>query len=161
MNYECKICSKSFKDYNGLSRHSSRSHQISTEQCYIDYNLHGIWPLCKCGCNQQTKYSYQLKGFRDYCQGHQSRVKNNWGHNQSAIDKSSETRRQQYASGERKVWCDGLTKETSSIIAEYSKKISLDLDRSKKISNSLTGKSKSIEHIEKITADRKKYPFGG
>ena len=98
-----------------------------------------------------------MKGFRDYCQGHQSRVKNNWGHNQSAIDKSSETRRQQYASGERKVWCDGLTKETSSIIAEYSKKISLDLDRSKKISNSLTGKSKSIEHIEKITADRKKY----
>jgi hypothetical protein len=71
--------------------------------------LNGVWPLCKCGCQEKTKYSYELKRFREYKQGHIARIKNNWGHNRSAIEKSSETRRKQFMSGKRKVWNDGLT----------------------------------------------------
>ena len=74
--------------------------------------------LCKCGCEQKVKWSAQLKGFRDYCAGHQSRVVNNWGHNKKAIEKSAETRRQQYANGERFVWNDGLTKDVDNRVKE-------------------------------------------
>jgi hypothetical protein len=38
-------------------------------------------------------------------------VNNNWGHNPKAIEASSETRKQQYANGERQVWNVGLTKD--------------------------------------------------
>jgi hypothetical protein len=89
--------------------------------------MNGVWPLCKCGCGEKVKWTYQLKSFRDYCQGHQSRIKNNWGHNQSAIDKSSETRRKQYATGERHTWNDGLTvsdprvKNNIDILTEFTR----------------------------------------
>ena len=115
--YKCLKCENvEFKSYTSLSRHMGRTHKMDTTQFYVDYNLKGIWPLCKCGCNGETKWSPELKGFREYCQGHQSRIHNNWGHNQIAIDKSAETRRQQYASGERKVWNEGLTKETNKSV---------------------------------------------
>lgn len=92
-----------------LSRHMKIKHDVSIDQSYVDYHLNGVWPLCKCGCNGKVTWSYIRKGFCDYCQGHQSRVYNNWGHNQKAIDKSSETRRHQYANDERQQWNEGLT----------------------------------------------------
>jgi hypothetical protein len=57
-----------------------------------------------------------LKGFRDLCQGHYSRIHNNWGSNPTAQKKSAETRRQQYASGERIQWNKGLTKENNDSV---------------------------------------------
>jgi hypothetical protein len=82
---------------------------MDTTQFYVDYHLEGVWPLCKCGCGERLNYSYNLKGFTEYRKGHIARIKNNWGHNQKAIDASAETRRQQYASGERIQWNKGLT----------------------------------------------------
>jgi hypothetical protein len=123
--YKCKICGVEFEEYNSLSRHTSKSHQIKVDECFVNYKLSGVWPLCKCGCNQKTKYSYELKGFREYCKGHYSRVHNNWGHNQSAIDKSSETRRKQFSSGERTVWNDGLTMETDLRVKKNAEATSL------------------------------------
>jgi hypothetical protein len=114
--YKCKLCKDvEFDNYTSLSRHMGRTHKMDTTQFYVDYHLDGVWPLCKCGCKERVLWSWQLKGFRDYCQGHQSRVHNNWGHNQKAIDASSETRRQQYASGERQVWNDGLTTDDKRV----------------------------------------------
>jgi hypothetical protein len=107
--YKCHRCGKVFELFDSLRRHVGRFHKINSTEFYVEYNLNGIWPECKCGCGGKVKWSHQLKGFREYCQGHQARVHNNWGHNQNAIEKSAETRRQQYASGERKVWNDGLT----------------------------------------------------
>jgi len=109
--YRCKICDDvEFDNYTSLSRHMVRTHKMDSIQFYVDYNLNGIWPTCKCGCEGKVKWSWELKGFRNYCQGHQSRVHNNWGHNKKAIDASAETRRIQYASGERIQWNKGLTK---------------------------------------------------
>jgi hypothetical protein len=112
--YKCLKCEKSFEKYSSLSKHVSRQHKIVFDQFYVDYNLNGVWPTCKCGCGQKLKWSRQLKGFRSYSAGHQSRIKNNWGHNATAIAKSSETRRRQFNSGERQVWNIGLTKETDN-----------------------------------------------
>ena len=113
--YKCKLCEKEFEKYISLSSHMTRTHEILCDQFYVDYYLNGVWPLCRCGCKQQVKWSYQIKGFRELCKGHYSRIHNNWGHNQKAIDKSSETRRKQFANGERTVWNDGLTINDSRV----------------------------------------------
>ena len=106
---KCKQCSAGFATYNKLRCHYRIVHHMNSIEFHVAQNLNGVWPKCKCGCDRKVKWSYQLKAFREFCQGHQSRVHNNWGHNKSAIEKSSETRRQQYSSGERKPWNDGLT----------------------------------------------------
>jgi hypothetical protein len=108
--HKCKLCENvEFESYTSLSRHMGLTHKVPTDQFYVEYHLNGVWPTCKCGCGEKMKYSYQLKSFRDYKKGHISRIKNNWGHNKKAIEKSSITRKQQFASGERTVWNDGLT----------------------------------------------------
>lgn len=114
--YKCNKCDRKFEKYASLSKHASRTHNIKFEEFYVEYNLNGIWPLCKCGCNQKVKWSYQLKSFRDYCQGHQSRIKNNWGHNRKAIENSAKTRKERFANGMIKTWNDGLTKDTNESV---------------------------------------------
>ena len=99
--YKCSKCEKSFESYDTLRRHVGRVHKISSVDFRVEYLLDGKHPTCKCGCGQKVKWSHGTKNFREYIQGHQSRVHNNWGHNQSAIEKSAETRRKQFASGER------------------------------------------------------------
>ena len=115
MKYNCKKCNVEFSTYDKLRRHNAKKHKINSYQFYVDFNLDGTWPTCKCGCNEKVVWSRQLKGFRDFVAGHQSRIHNNWGHNQKAIDKSSETRRKQFESGERQVWNDGLTIEDERV----------------------------------------------
>lgn len=105
----CNRCKTEFKSYDALRRHVGRIHKISSIDFYVEHVLNGKWPECKCGCNKRVKWSHGKKGFVDYCQGHQSRVNNNWGNNKTAQTKSAETRRQQYKSGERKAWNRGLT----------------------------------------------------
>ena len=94
---------------------------------------------------------YYDNDFNDYVKGHQSRVHNNWGHNEKAREKSAETRRIQYASGERIQWNKGKTWEetySKEKIEELMKQYS-DENRSNKISSALTGVPKSKEHAEK------------
>lgn len=125
--YECNRCEKKFEKYDSLRRHVGRFHKINATDFYVEFHLNGEWPLCKCGCGGKVKWSHQLKGFREFCQGHQSRISNNWGHNPKAIEKSAETRRQQYASGERRTWNDGLTikdervKSNIDILTEFTR----------------------------------------
>ena len=114
--YECKQCEKKFDNYTSLSRHMGLTHKSDTIQFYVDYHLNGVWPVCKCGCGTKVKWSWQLKSFRDYNAGHQSRVHNNWGNNPKAIEASAETRRRQYVSGERVQWNKGLTKEDNESV---------------------------------------------
>jgi len=109
--YNCKRCGRDFGSYKSLRIHVGRKHKIHSTDLYVEYHLNGMWPLCKCGCNQRVKWSGVLKNFRDYCQGHQSRVHNNWGHNPKAVEASSKTRKEQFKNGERTVWNIGLTKE--------------------------------------------------
>jgi hypothetical protein len=71
-----------------------------------------------------VKWDAVNKKFRDYIHGHQSRIHNNWGHNPIAIEKSSETRRKQFESGERTVWSKGKTIETNLSLQSAAKKLS-------------------------------------
>lgn len=121
IEYKCKLCEKEFEKYTSLSRHMCLTHNMESEQFYVDYHLGGVCPLCKCGCGEKVRWNAIDKKFRDYSQGHQSRIHNNWGHNKKAIDASAETRRQQYASGERQVWNVGLSSTTDARVLEYGK----------------------------------------
>jgi len=120
--FNCNRCDQTFESYDSLKRHTSRVHKVHAMDLYIEHELNGVHPTCACGCNGLTKWTGH--GFRDYLPGHVSRVKNNWGHNTTAAEKSAETRRQQYANGDREVWNKGLTCETDIRVAGYGKSIS-------------------------------------
>jgi len=106
---KCNRCNKSFEIYDQLRRHVGVVHKVHATDFYVEYHLNGKWPICKCGCGGKVKWSHQLKGFRKFCQGHQSRVHNNWGHNIAALERSVETRRERFALEEISVWNKGLT----------------------------------------------------
>lgn len=60
-------------------------------------------------------------GFSEYVWGHASRVKNNWGHNEGALQKSQKVRREMHERGEIIIWNKGETKATDERIAAYGK----------------------------------------
>lgn len=109
---KCKQCDKKFDSINSLRRHSSRVHKISSQELYNDIILEGNIPTCKCGCGEIPTYGGFNKGYSEWIRGHIARVENNWGHNETAIQNSAQTRREQFKNGERTVWNAGLTKET-------------------------------------------------
>lgn len=85
-----------------------------------------MFPKCKCGCGEYVEWTNV--GYRDYKGKHwiafKNKTQNSWGHNPDAIEKSAETRRKQYASGERKTWNEGLTSETDVRVKKLGKIIS-------------------------------------
>jgi hypothetical protein len=88
----------------------------------IDERYEGTIPTCACGCGQTTKYYDYDRGYAEYIRGHHSRVKNNWGHNEAALAKSQDVRREQIAAGEWKAWNKGETKETDDRVASLGQK---------------------------------------
>lgn len=74
----CDQCDgKQFKNELGLLRHLNR-HGVTVQDYRLQNKYKGIKPLCKCGCNKETKWGPELSDFRDYIPGHQSRVNNNF-----------------------------------------------------------------------------------
>ena len=154
--FHCPYCERHFETYNGLCKHvfsDKLPHgEITQEKLLADFKYNGVRPTCKCGCGECTEVSYEGGiHFNEYIKGHQSRIHNNWGHNENAKLKSAETRRIQYKTGERVQWNKGKPwKETYSeekieeLIKQYSNE-----DRNNKISAALKGVPKSEEHAEK------------
>jgi very-short-patch-repair endonuclease len=155
--YKCKRCDKVFDNYISLRKHAGRLHKIKSENFFAEFYLNNIRPTCKCGCGEYTEFA--TDHYKDYKRGHISRIKNNWGHNQKAIDNSSKTRRLQFEVGERKVWNDGLTKETDERVANQGKMSTKENNpiRALKISKSLKGIPKSIEHNVKNSKHWQEY----
>jgi hypothetical protein len=153
--FECKQCDKKFKKIISLSRHYLRTHNIKQKEFYIDYVLNGEKPTCKCGCGKEPKFYTATVGFSEFMPGHVARVRNNWGHNSSAQEKSQNKRRQMLKDGEYKVWNSGLTMDDPRIRKSIQQLNSKEAN--KKISIALTGKKKSPEHIIKITKHMREY----
>lgn len=119
-----KGCEKEYEKIVSLSIHFRKGHKSTAKQLYVDYYLKGIEPACKCGCKEEVKFLDITRGFSEYRRGHISRIKNNWGHNKKANEKSHETRKRKLASGEIQVWNKGLKKEDHPSIAKYAKTFS-------------------------------------
>ncbi len=152
--FKCKYCDIEYEKFGLLTNHANKTHKISTAQMYVDYFLNGLWPICECGCGQTlTKYR-SMRGFARFAYGHGSKGENNsmFGqhHTPEACEAISTKRKEKFASGELKIWCEGLTKETHpslAIIGEKSKKEN-NPERAAKITAALTGKKHSAEWIE-------------
>lgn len=115
-DFNCPYCDRRFETYNGLCKHvfnEDKPHgYISKEKLLADCFYDGVRPKCKCGCGEYTDISYENGAhFREYKLGHNSKIHNNWGHNERAIENSSEKRREQYKLGEREQWNKGKTWE--------------------------------------------------
>lgn len=129
--YICKQCNCNFQKYESLRKHCGKTHKIHTSQTCIDYLLGGVHPICACGCGQPTKWHRKNKGhnkFNPYINGHNNRVINNWGNNKQAQIKSAETRRKQYASGERHGWCHGLSIKTDTRVKKLAEQTKLSIN---------------------------------
>lgn len=153
--FKCPYCDEVFETYNGLCKHVFRfsNHSCeSKEQLLADFAYNGVRPKCKCGCGGYTEIRYDGGvHFNDYIIGHSSRINNNWGHNKKAIEKSAETRREQYKSGERIQWNKGK-KWNETYDDEKIKELMLqyeDFERNEKIRKALKGVPKSEEHAKK------------
>ena len=153
--FKCPECDFQIANINSLRIHASKKHDISSEDLYIQVVLNGDKPVCECGCGSETKFNGLVNGYSKFVWGHASRVNNNWGHNKEAFEKSITTRRKMWENGEIQGWCKGLTKDDPRIAAIVEKMNTHE--RSEKISKSLTGKSKSESHKQKISEHMKSY----
>ena len=48
----CKIGKKEFEKLDGLRRHNSQTHKITSQETYNEYVLNGNVPTCKSGCGE-------------------------------------------------------------------------------------------------------------
>jgi hypothetical protein len=102
--FTCNLCQREFDSYKGFQNHNSRAHKINGVQTFINVYYNGIHPVCKCGCNE--KLNYQNGKFGEYIRGHVARV-NGGFYTEEGINKSSDTRRQQYKDCTREQWNKG------------------------------------------------------
>jgi len=153
--FNCNQCNRDFNSLKGLQNHNSRIHKISGAQTYVNFNLAGEWPLCKCGCNQKLNY-FPTFGFGEYLQGHSVRSKGGF-YSKEGLQKSLETRKQRFASGELEQWNKGVLMEGEAL--DKQRERAKDPVRREKISKALTGKPKSEEHrkimLETLARNRK------
>lgn len=124
---KCEIDGKEFKNGGVFARYLKKQYGLTYQKYYHQYILKSAEiPKCKCGCGEELEWT--KTGYRNYKGKHGLILRlvtnNPWGHNKDAQIKSAETRRKQYASGERKTWCDGLTLETSPSLQSAAKKMS-------------------------------------
>lgn len=122
---KCEIDGKQFKNGGVLARYLKKQYGLTYQEYYHQYILKtDIIPKCKCGCGEELEW--KNTGYRNYKGNHELilRLKTNnpWGNNKQAQIKSADTRRKQFANGERRGWCYGLNKETDDRIKKLADK---------------------------------------
>jgi len=147
---KCKICEKEFTSILGLSKHNSQKHNMCSEDTFIEYQLSGKKPTCKCGCGEEVNFLSIKKGYVEFVRGHSQRISNNWGHNPKALKKSHKTQQLMHESGELKMWNDGLTIDDPRV-RDNIDKVMANPNRSKKISKALSDVPKSEGHKKKLS----------
>lgn len=63
---KCQVCSKKYKNLNGLSKHVWFAHKITSKQYYDMYFLGENEGICK-ECGNKTEYLRISSGYRDFC----------------------------------------------------------------------------------------------
>ena len=116
-NLKCEIDGKEFFNGGVMARHIKKKYGLTYKEYHHKYILKtDAIPKCKCGCGGDLPWTNT--GYKELLKGHYSRIHNNWGNNIKAQLASAETRRKQYAAGERQSWNVGLTKETDDRVKE-------------------------------------------
>lgn len=122
-SFKCPWCDFTHTNLeNSLRIHAQKRHKKTSKELYDA--LHGEPRKCGCGCGKETKFGGLGNGYSEFCWGHHSRVENNWGHNEKALLKSQDKRREQIAAGEWQAWNKGKSAETDTRIAQNNRAIS-------------------------------------
>jgi very-short-patch-repair endonuclease len=139
--FKCNFCTKEFDSFNGLAKHSAKTHSVSGMSLYMLVNNLTEIPRCKCGCGQEV--NFQSGKFGEYIRGHVAKI-NGGFYSEEGAKKSAKTRKIKFASGEIIQWNKGkkyTDEQYYSILKGLKSK-----ERGEKISKALTGKPKSDAH---------------
>lgn len=118
--FTCPVCKEyQSSDLDSIRIHSQKKHKLSSMELYSQLLLKGAEVKCACGCGQTPKFWSLQRGFAKYVRGHSARVNNNWGHNETAKEKSLKKRR---AEGlwSRDPWNRGKTKDNDERLQKSS-----------------------------------------
>lgn len=153
----CKICKKECNDINSLRSHSLQTHNITSEEVYVDYVLNGVKPKCECGCGGNPSFITINKGFYKFIKTHHNRVpgKNNFHKNPDTHKKAIETQKKNWKDGKYKGWWEDKTPETLEKIEGIKEKLRNDKERGKRISEKLKGVPKTQESKRKLSITQK------
>ena len=152
--FSCPYCNKEFTTWNGLAKHTSRNHNLSGKELVMKYyNIPEI-PKCKCGCGTECTFNAGHSKFREFAKGHAART-NGGFYSKKGSDKSAETRRVRFKSGEIAQWNKGKSYTTEQL--KSFQEAAIKPERCKKISEGLKGKPKSPEHINNLRLSRTKW----
>jgi len=152
--FSCPYCNKEFTTWNGLAKHTSRNHSLSGKELVMKYyNIIEI-PKCKCGCGTECTFNAGHSKFREFAKGHAART-NGGFYSKKGSDKSAETRRVRFKSGEIAQWNKGKSYTTEQL--KSFQEAAIKPERCKKISEGLKGKPKSPEHINNLRLSRTKW----
>lgn len=120
--FTCPVCKEyQSSDLDSIRIHSQKKHKLSSIELYSHLFLDGAEVKCACGCGQTPKFWSLQRGFAKYVLGHAARVNNNWGHNETAKEKSLKKRRDE-GLWSRDPWNRGKTKENDSRFREIAEK---------------------------------------
>jgi len=146
MNESCITCPWCAYTCNNVEHslriHCAKSHDKTAKQLFDQLNP--SQKLCLCGCETPTQFHGLVRGYSDYLPGHHIRVRNPWGHNETALKKSQITRNQMEKAGEINHWSAGLTAHTDVRVAKL-------VEKSKATKNMQKQRS---EHVAKSDANR-------
>jgi G:T-mismatch repair DNA endonuclease (very short patch repair protein) len=158
--FNCPRCNQEYPSYNSLSKHTRTAYKISGELLYREYYGIKQVPICKCGCGISTKWRID-RGYGEYVNGHNARTDNPMSgkpHSETTKQNISQKRKEKFANGEYEIWQhkEGVKYENAKkLIGEKSRKEN-NPNRASKISKALTGKIRTEEHQQKLTAAIKK-----
>lgn len=142
---QCPKCSYQSDSLNSLRIHAAKQHSLPSEDLYLAVVSGGVRGSCKCGCGEPTAFMTLQKGYNDYVQGHASRVNNNWGHNETAREKSLKKRRDE-GLWSKDPWNRGKRKETDADFAKVCER-AYNSDKEKKRKSSKMKKQWEANNI--------------
>ncbi|MFA6573597.1 MAG: GNAT family N-acetyltransferase [Patescibacteria group bacterium] len=130
---KCPSCEKQFAQEAKFRTHYTLEHStedhVDFEQLYIEHILHGISPVCGCGCVGKPRFDSWKKGYTSkFIRGHNASVDSVYL-NPAKQAEFAQKRKEGFASGKFTSWNDGLTKETSEILAKAAEKTSKTFKR--------------------------------
>lgn len=162
----CPVCASTFNTYKGLQAHFSKNHKdygLDYLRIRIFYN--GIRPTCQCGCGEYTEWQAgKGNGYAKFVRYHGAKTRGFWG-TKDGLNKSANTRRKRFASGEitqwnkGKKWEDVYSEDTINELLKYYKSTERNAKISTKLKEALAKKAgySSREEYEATLSERIKY----
>lgn len=159
-NFKCSRCNKEYNSYNGLAKHATRTHKVTSAELQVEVFYNNVWPTCACGCGERLEFGTVASGkFAKYKGLHFQKTREGGFQTKEGLEKSAQTRRERFASGEIVQYNKGK-KESELYSPEIiAKRLAANKSeaRREKISKALKGKEKSPKQKEQLARMSREY----